>query len=1063
MSTKLRKRLIRLLLIPLLSLLALVGLAIILLLSQQQRLVKLAVKELNKQLPSGDLAVGGSDIAVFQNFPYISIALSDVRLYLGKRETDSPIVKVERVYLGFSLPDILRQHYRVKALGLKNGFVHLLQDRQGNLNIIEAMRMPVDSTGAKDTTTSGALDLDVKKFVLKNMDVTYLDSASRQHLSSHIDRVQASCRLDSGKVFAGLEGGLVFDYTRPGAALFLHKHLSTTLEMSYDQETKFLRLPVGKLRFEDASFNITGTADLQHGDSLDIHIKGDKDDFKQLLAFAPEQVVHELKPFRYDGRISFDATINGPLQGGRLPLINLTFACADAWVHNTKAGRHLDSVSFKGYYTNGPGHSLKTSELRLTDMTARPDKGVFKGNFIMRDFTDPKVLMQVNSELEIGFIGAFLGIKDLERISGHITLKMDFNELVDISAPQQSLSQLTQGIQSELTVRDLAFRIPGYARPVEHLNLHAQMKNGFVTLDSLSGKIGRSDIHLMGSLSDLPALFHQRQQPVALHCTASSSTLAIKDLLDTTKTGHWVDEEVYGLTIALSLQTSVDQLLHPSPLPKGRFTLDSLNASFKKYPHAFHDFGADLTINDTALFLRNFGGMIDSSDLRFNGRVVNYALWFEKVKKGKTQLAFDLKSRRLAMRDLLGKRSSQFVPPDYRQETGSNIWLRSKIDLRYDSVFQFADAKIAHISGALQRHDFTLDSIRGNVKFGIDDYIKIDTLQGRVGNSDFNLSMRIYNGKDTIRRKKENYLQFASRFLDVDQLSNYRLTEADSTGTAAVSHDSAFTIFQIPFIDFNGSVNIGKIKYHKLGTKNLVARIRMQAGQQLYLDTLGMDIAGGRITARAHFNGSDPKKIYLRSRVNLQGVDLEKLLLKLDYLGQDYYINKNIKGTVDGQITSYVLVHPDFTPQIDQSEAQIAVEIHNGALINFAPMQAMSSYFRDKNLNMIRFDTLRNTLAFKNGALTIPDMNINSSLGYIEIAGRQSLDMQMEYDLRIPLKLVTDAGFSKLFGKKKEEVDPNQVDAIEYRDKEKRVHFINLKVTGTPDDFKVHLGKAKNS
>jgi hypothetical protein len=237
----------------------------------------------------------------------------------------------------------------------------------------------------------------------------------------------------------------------------------------------------------------------------------------------------------------------------------------------------------------------------------------------------------------------------------------------------------------------------------------------------------------------------------------------------------------------------------------------------------------------------------------------------------------------------------------------------------------------------------------------------------------------------------------------------------------------------------------------------------MQANQQLYLDTLSMDIAGGTIGAHAHFNGSDPKKIYLRSRIRVKDVNIEKLMLKADYYGQDYVINKNIKGTLSGQIRSYVQVHPDLTPLIDQSEARMDVEIHNGVLLNFAPMQAMSSYFSDKNLNMVRFDTLRDVLTFKNGALTIPGMNINSSLGFMEISGTQSMDMHMEYFLRIPLKLVTQAGFHKLFGKKQEEVDPNQVDAIEYRNKDKRVHFINLEIRGLPDAYKVSLGKAKGS
>jgi len=166
---------------------------------------------------------------------------------------------------------------------------------------------------------------------------------------------------------------------------------------------------------------------------------------------------------------------------------------------------------------------------------------------------------------------------------------------------------------------------------------------------------------------------------------------------------------------------------------------------------------------------------------------------------------------------------------------------------------------------------------------------------------------------------------------------------------------------------------------------------------------------------------------------------------------------------LSGQVESNMLVHPDLTPVVNQSEAKMDLEIINGVLVNFAPMQAMSAYFKDKNLNMVRFDTLRNTLVFKNGALFIPDMNVNSSLGFMEISGRQSLDMQMEYYLRIPLKMVTQAGFHMLFGKKKEEVDPDQVDAIEPVDKEKKIRFMNLKITGTPEDYKVHLGKAKKA
>ncbi|HXB31111.1 MAG TPA: AsmA-like C-terminal region-containing protein [Puia sp.] len=1075
MKTLIRKVFIRFLFIPLICLIILLIAAIAVLYSQQQRLVLLAVKELNKKLP-GELSIGSSNISVFQNFPYVSIAVNDVYFYSGKLKTDKPIFEAEKIFVGFSLTDILKHQYHVKVIFLKNGLLNLERENNGILNIVEASQLSTD-IAVSSNGNSNQLDLDLKKIVLKNMNVSYLDRLSCQQVVSHIDNIQSSFSNDSEKIYSELQGALIVDYTRPGdSSLFRHKHLNADLRLSYVKTTQMLKIELCKLKLEDAVFNVSGTADLLHDNTVDLKFLGDKPDFRQLLAFAPEKLAKELKHFKYNGVLDFSGAVTGKLISNHQPRIELSFSCKNAWLHNTETKTKLDSLNFKGYYTNGAEQSLKTSELRLLNFSAKPDKGKFKGNLVLRDFTNPKILMQVNSDLELGFIGAFLGIKDLQRITGHINLKMDFKELVDISLPEQTIGKLTGGIQSELTISNLTFRIPSYPYNIEHLDMHANMKDGFLQLDTLSFRIGNSDFHMNGSLSDLPALFHNQEKPVQLRLNAGSNKIVLKELLsfDSAKSQK-AKEEIYGFNVGLTLETSVNELLHPKPLPRGKFKIENLSVAFKKYPHIFHDFGADLTINDTSILLRNLTGQVDSSDLRFSGRLNNYALWFNKIKKGKTLIAFDLKSQRLALKELLGRRGINYIPKEYKEEVFSNVWLRSKMELKYDSVFRFANIKIANISGECTKHPYQLDSIHGNIKFGIDNFIKIDTLQGKIGRSDFNISMRLYTGKDTARRNKENYLQFSSRFLDVNQLTNYVQTAEEEitappsdTDTVAVttvastySHADAFNIFSIPFINFNATIDIGRVKYRRLGFKNISTKLRMMANQQIYMDTFGIELAGGKIGARAHFNGSDPNKIYLKTRIRVDNVDLEKLMLKLDYLGQDYVINKNIKGRLTGQVKCYIQIHPDFTLIMDNSEAQIDVNIYDGELVNFTPIQAMSSYFKDKNLNIVRFDTLRNVLLFKNNTLSIPSMNINSSLGYLEISGSQAMDKHMEYYLRIPLKLVTQAGFRKLFGKKQEDVDPDQEDAIEYRDKDKKIHFINLKITGTPDDYKMALGKAK--
>jgi hypothetical protein len=66
----------------------------------------------------------------------------------------------------------------------------------------------------------------------------------------------------------------------------------------------------------------------------------------------------------------------------------------------------------------------------------------------------------------------------------------------------------------------------------------------------------------------------------------------------------------------------------------------------------------------------------------------------------------------------------------------------------------------------------------------------------------------------------------------------------------------------------------------------------------------------------------------------------------------------------------------------------------------------------------------------------------------------------MEYYVRVPLKMVTKVGISALFNGKPEEVDVNQVDEIEYIDKDRKIAFMNLKITGnSTGTYDVGLGK----
>ena len=131
--------------------------------------------------------------------------------------------------------------------------------------------------------------------------------------------------------------------------------------------------------------------------------------------------------------------------------------------------------------------------------------------------------------------------------------------------------------------------------------------------------------------------------------------------------------------------------------------------------------------------------------------------------------------------------------------------------------------------------------------------------------------------------------------------------------------------------------------------------------------------------------------------------------------------------------------------------------IINSPQIKWSPEQ--KTYFEDKNVSKIRFDTLRNEITFDRGTITIPKMTINSTLGFLEISGTQIMNerLDMDYEIGVPWKMIKNVAANKLFRRKKK--DEEAEDEIQY--KKENSKFVYVTVKGGIEDFKVNVGKKK--
>jgi AsmA-like C-terminal region len=1023
---------------------------------KQDAIVQELITTLNEDFV-GEIEIEDSHVSPFENFPYISIDLDNVKIYEDKEDHKEPILHVEDAYAGFDIWTLLSGDYDIKVLELKNGYIHAIQHEDGELNIVKALasKKPVEDLEEE-------FHIHLKSIELINIDIYKLNEANDLMIESFVEHADLSFKTSEEHVLAGVDAKLEMNIIKDGdTTFFKHKHLNIDGQVEYLKEDEMLLIEPSILELEHATFNAEGIVDIANDFDLDVVLFGNKENFELFMAMAPEELAPTLARYDNAGKIEFEVQITGKASAGNTPFIYATFSCQDAYFENNLSHKKVDQLNFSGMFTNNGEKGLTGMEFQLNDFTARPEAGTFKTNLSVKDFESPDIEMTLDSDFDLAFLAQFVNATSFQDLHGDIQMHMKFHDIIDLTHPEKTVEKLNEAYYSELIVTDLGFKTPAYHLPLSALNTKVTVSGHEAKIEYFKAKVGGSDLDISGHISDLPAILHHTEDEVIADLIINSKLLDLEEMTTSEKEDNKpVEEKIDDLSLKLKFVSSARNFTESPNLPRGEFFIEDLYASLEHYPHTFHDFHADLFIEDTNFRVIDFSGMIDKSDFHFNGKLLDYERWLQEHPKGDTEIEFDLTSKHLQLEDLFSYKGENFVPEDYRHEELTGLKLHGAVELHFNDGLQSTDVRLTEVDAKMKIHPMKFENFNGRVHIE-DEHLVMEELAGQIGKSKFEMDMNYYFGEDESIRKRDNHFGIRASRLDFDELFNYN----EPQGTLAESpeeHEAGFNIYELPFSTMTIDLDIDHMNYHRYLFHDMHGRFRTTPDHYIHVDTLRMKAAGGKIEVAGYFNGSNKDKIYFSPNLKLKGVDLDKLLFKFENFGQDHLVSENLHGKITTTITGKMHMHADMVPILDDSEIHMDVLILNGRLVNYAPIVDMKDYFVDKNVYNVKFDTLQNHIDFNNGTISIPNMTINSTLGFMMISGTQDMDYNMEYYMRVPLSLVSGTGFKMLFKKNKEETSPDQEDEIEYVDPEKRRAYVNIKIVGDADDFKVSLGKDKS-
>lgn len=1014
----------------------------------QDAIVQHAIGIANKDL-KGRFSVSGSHIAPFANFPQISIDLEKVEIFESKKKNADCLVQVNDVYIGFSLWDIVSGNYTIKGIKLKNGHIDVKQHKDGSINIANALASDLPPDKVEEE-----LHLDLNAISIENIDISKLNEETNLKLDVFINKAKSEFQKDKKNIDFRLETDFFISVLQDGdSTFFKHKHIHFDTQFLFVKATNMAVFQETQVELEKAVLDFSGNVHLNKDVEVDLKIKGNKPDFNLFLAVAPEELKESLNSFENRGKIYFNATVKGKTANGNRPALEAHFGCKDGYLANIESGKKMDDIGFDGYFSNGKNRDLNTMLFTLNNIKLKPEVGKFKGKLSVFNFNSPNVEMQVDADLDLDFLAKFTKAEELKDVGGKILLQMNFHDIIDFDQPEKSIARLNESYYSSLKVQDFHAKIPGLNFPIKNLNLFATSSGHAVNLKYLSLNMGNSDLEMLGFLSDLPAIIHHTDIPIEADLEIRAKRIDFAELTkdNTGKIGF--NEEVKQLDMKLKFITSARAVTESENLPIGEFFLEKCNAKLKNYSHAIHDLHADLLIGKQDLTLKDFKGFVDASDFHFSGLFHHYDFWFKPNLEGDAKVEFDFKSNHLKLQELLFYNGQNHLPTEYREEELSNFDLKGHAELHFNAgEFVKTAVYLDNLAGKFKTHPVNLAGINGKINYQADK-LSLEHLKGVVGHSDFDVSLLVHLDKSNQR----DFITLRANRIDVNEFLSQ--SKAQPTELHGAEHDKVWSIFEAQFPNIDCNLEVGSLKYENYSINKLSADVKIFQDHHVEVKKIRLETAEGSISGSGVFSGRDKKHIYLEPNLTIHHLNLDKFMVKFDNFGQDYLVSQNVHGYFQGKVTGKIHLHADLVPKLDDSNLKVEMTITNGKLENYAPLIDLGTYFEDKNVAMVKFDTLTNELILSNGKLSIPQMVICSSLGFLKIEGSQGIleKMDMDYTVGVPWAMIKDVARNKIFKRKADDdKDPDEI--VKEKDGAKYVYF---RVSGDLENYSVKLVKGK--
>lgn len=479
-------------------------------------ITKIFIKEINKHLEA-KIEVGDMRFSMLKKFPSAALEFKNITIYTPPNFTKNEdsrfihdaVLLAENLFLQFSLTDLFKKNYIIKAIHIKNGNLHIEISDNGEKNFI------VWKT-TSDTATS-KVKLQLKDVRFTNMKTRYFNRMNHSDFEFFINRLNMRGELSKNSGRLEISSDLLIRDLSINKTSYL-KNINAVTSFKLQAINSNYDIIKGKISISDLDFRIAGQFLTRAEKKMNLNIIGENLDISKLVIILPEKISNSIKNYQGKGVLNLNSTLSGQYGPGIIPHIESDFLITDGEIKEKNTDYYLKINKVSGSITNGSDNKWLTTNLDINHYEVNIGENILNGRCALTGFPNPIIDFQASGEIDFAKLIGFFDIKKIEKGSG--TIYADINLSGKLAENKKQGWEFLQNLDPRgyLEFDNVYLKTKGSYFEFNNVNGRLKFEDK-ILLDRIIMNIGGDEIEIDGKIGNVLSQISGKDKPLVLEAT----------------------------------------------------------------------------------------------------------------------------------------------------------------------------------------------------------------------------------------------------------------------------------------------------------------------------------------------------------------------------------------------------------------------------------------------------------------------------------------------------------------------------------------------------------------